>query len=238
MVTVPSNISSTDNIDTITSKQSDTKSAKAKQSLAGSFDQFLLLLTTQLKNQDPTQPLDTNQITSQIAALAGVEQQVATNENLEKMLAAYTTTQIGGVVGYIGKRAEALGNKSTLEGGYAMFTYDLEEKAAKTTVSISNENGSVVYSGAGTSLAGRNEVYWDGINSLNGQQMPDGVYTLTVKAEDEIGKEIASTTYTTGRVTSVDVQDGQPTLYLGTVKVPIDEVMRIREDPLLVAATQ
>lgn len=208
------------------------KTDQAQSALTKDFGSFLKLLTTQLQNQDPTQPLDTNQITQQIAQLSSVEQQIATNKNLEKLIAASSSGQINNVVGYIGKRVEAEGNKSSLVNGLASFVYSLDTEATSANVSISDTAGNVVYTGNGNIKAGHNEVFWDGLNSFTGQQMADGTYTISVTAKDSTGADVKVTTFTTGRVTAVDIKDGQPVLEMGSLSLDLDKVLSIREDPL------
>lgn len=222
-----------DNINNILNPESTSKSGKAKTAFSNDLNDFLRLLTTQLKNQDPTNPFDTNQFTQQMAQLATVEQSINTNTNLENLISMYATSQMNGVVSYIGKRIEAVGDKSSLSGGQAMFVYDLEGEAKEVEVTISNAAGNVVFSGQGDNQVGHNEVFWDGKNSYTGKQMPDGVYTIAVKAKDEVGKEVKSTVYSTGRVTAVDIQNGKPTLLMDSYEIPLDRVLKISEDPLL-----
>lgn len=228
------NVGNVDDIANAYKKTTDTKSKseKASAALAQNFDDFLKLLTTQLQNQDPTNPMDTNNFTQQIASLSTVEQQIQTNKNLENMISLYNSSQVSSVVGYIGKRIEADGNKSVLEGGIAIFNYDLPEAADKVKISISNAAGGVVYTGDADKKAGRNEVYWDGTNSFTGAQLQDGTYTFTIEALNASGEALEAVTYTTGRVTAVDFKDGKSTVVMGTLEMPMDEILTIREDPL------
>lgn len=206
--------------------------AAAQTRLSQNLDDFLKLLTTQLTNQDPTQPLDANQFTAQIAQLSQVEQGINTNKNLESLITKFNNSQINGVVGYIGKRVDAEGNIGTLQNGVATFSYSLAGPADKATVTISDSTGRVVFSGDGDTLSGRNEVYWNGKNSSTGAQMADGNYTIAVKAVDKNGAEVKATTYTTGIVNAVDLVNGEPSLSLGSTSISLNKVLNIREDTL------
>jgi flagellar basal-body rod modification protein FlgD len=201
----------------------------ARQALGSDLQNFLKLLTTQLQNQDPTAPIDTNQMTQQIAMLSQVEQQINTNENLEQLLAMYTSAQIGTAVSYIGKQVDAEGDKGLLKNQQANFVYDLESKATTVTVSVLDSTGSVIYSANTVQMEqGRNEIGWDG-RTTSGATAPDGVYSFKVTAKDGAGKEIKATTYTTGIVSSVDTQDGTTTLSLGAgLSVALEKVKSIR----------
>lgn len=234
MTTSIANIQAANNPATANLAQAKTASgaSAAEARLSQNLDDFLKLLTTQLTNQDPTQPMETNQFTQQIAQLSQVEQGINTNKNLESLINMFTNSQINGVVSYIGKRVESAGNIGQLENGAAMFAYNLDTAASNTTVTLYDSTGKVVFTGQGDTRAGRNEVYWDGRDSNTGQQLEDGNYSIEVKATDAAGNEIKSSTYTTGRVTAVDLVNGQPELSLGTITMPLDKVLNIRTDIL------
>lgn len=202
--------------------------ADAQKGLSANYQDFLRLLTTQLKNQDPTSPTDTNQLTAQIAALSQVEQQINTNSNLEKLLSLISVNQGSAAVSYIGKTIDAAGNQSELHNGVAQFVYNLPAGTQSTTVSIMNSTGQVVFTGPGTNTAGRNQVLWNGNNSFTGVTMPDGVYKISVKAKNGDGKEADATTFTTGTVTAVDSQNGTISLMLGNnLSIPFADVKTI-----------
>lgn len=200
----------------------------AQAALNGTLNDFLKLLTTQLQNQDPTDPTDTNQITQQIASLSQVEQQINTNTKLENLINLFTGNQVSSAVSYIGKQVDSAGNQSVLAGGGAIFVYDLPSEAASVTVSIQDSTGSTIYSGDASSKAGRNEILWNG-STTSGVTAPDGVYSFSVVAKDSQGKDITPKTYTTGLVSSVDTADGQTSLSLGLgLSVPLSDVISVR----------
>jgi flagellar basal-body rod modification protein FlgD len=201
--------------------------SNAKNALNANYQDFLKLLTTQLQNQDPTAPADTNQITQEIAMLSQVEQQINSNKNLEKLISLMTTGQTNAAVGYIGMNIDATGNQTVLSNSQATLVYTLPSDAASSTVTISNAAGQTVFSGPGSKVAGRNQVVWDGTNNMAGGKAADGVYKFTITAKDSAGKDVKATTFTTGIVTAVDSQDGKTNLSLGGVSVPIEDVQTI-----------
>lgn len=222
-----------DNIKALTGENSKTtKSGQSQTALDQTFNDFLLLLTTQLKNQDPLDPQDSSEFTSQLAQMSSVQEQVNINANLEKLISVVNGSQLNSVVNYIGRAIEANGNQSMLisdgEQQGALFVYDLEKEAAKTTITITDKTGAVVYTGNALGNIGRNEVTWDGTNSLTGQKMPPGTYKFTVLAKDAAGESIAAKTYTLGIVTAVDTKDGDISLSLGDMSVELDDVTAIR----------
>ena len=204
-----------------------TAAEKAGTKLAGDTETFIKLLTVQLQNQDPTKPLETDQITSQIASLSQVEQGIATNKNLEKLIAFFTNSQNSNNVSYIGKYVEAPGNLSALQGGQATAVYNLAAEAKEAKVTISDAAGNVVFTADGTKLAGRNTYNWNG-KKTDGTQAPDGVYKIAVVAKDELGKTVAATTSSFGKVSSVETVEGVNYLALGDVLVPLDKVISVR----------
>lgn len=215
-----------------TSKTATSKSADSQATLDKTFNDFLLLLTTQLKNQDPLDPQDSSEFTSQLAQMSSVQEQVNTNANLEKLISVVSGSQLSNVVNYIGRVVEAQGNESMLvsngEEQGALFLYDLDQEAASATITITDTTGGVVYSGAALGNVGRNEVVWDGKNSLTGQEVPVGSYKFSIIAKDSAGQRIDVKTYTSGIVTSVDTSDGDVSLSLGNINVDLDKVTAIR----------
>lgn len=225
----------TDNINNFTAAgQAAQKSASAQAGtkLFSTTQDFIKLLTVQLQNQDPTKPLETDQITQQVASLSQVEQQINTNKNLENMLAFFTQSQNSNLVSYIGKYVEAPGNLSALQGGQATFVYSLDTDAKEAKITVTDTQGNVVFTADGTKLAGRNTYLWDG-KKTDGTQAPDGVYKIAVAAKDELGKVVKSTTSSFGKVTSIEsVTDSngvqQNDLALGDILVPMDKVISVR----------
>ncbi len=217
---------------TASAGSSDTKAAT--KALNQNYADFLKLLTTQLQNQDPTSPADTNQLTMQIASLNQVQQQININENLKQLISLYGANQNTNAVSYIGKQVEAEGSKGVLIGPednqQAAFVYNLPAGASKVTVSVLDSTGSEIFSADGTTLAGRNQVIWNGKNNKTGNQMPNGAYSFKVKALDSSNKEITEgvTTSTTGIVTSVDTQNGESALEIGGISVPVSKIISVR----------
>lgn len=220
----------------LSQEKNPSKSEIDGKKIADDFSQFLLLLTTQLKNQDPTEPLDTNEFTAQLVQFAGVEQQLATNSNLEKMINLAQQSRIESGVSYIGKAVDAEGNSGFLTGGQAAFVYELPSDVKEARVTIMNGANQVVFSGTGAVTKGKNLVSWNGLGNVgtaNGKQLPNGVYSIAVKATGFDGKEVTGTkTYTTGRVSAASFdEEGNLNLEVGTLDIPADKVIAVRELP-------
>jgi flagellar basal-body rod modification protein FlgD len=206
--------------------------ASGQKTLSSSYDTFLKLLTTQLQHQDPTSPLDTNAFTQQLVQMTGVQQQLNTNELLQKLV-----NQSGGgqgvtsSVGLIGKSVVANTANVTLNNGAANWQYNLGSGAVAGTVSITNAAGRTVWSGPMTSLApGNNSFSWDG-RDASGRQLPDGgTYTLNITAQNAATGAVTATPQVAGVVTSIE-QDatGATVLGIGKTKVPIASVSTVTQ---------
>src|SRR5579872_5472022 len=125
----------------------------AMQQLSGNFQTFLTLLTTQLKNQDPTSPMDSNQFTQQLVEYSQVEQQINTNTNLQTLISQGTSNASAMTVGYLGKNVSITNGNASLSNGTANWTYNLGTASASTTLSVTNSAGMVVYTGPGAVTA-------------------------------------------------------------------------------------
>lgn len=222
------NTPSVDNIENFTAAGKASKADKAKSALGTNFNDFLKLLTTQLQNQDPTDPMKAENFTQQIASLSQVEQQVNTNKNLESLISMISNTQLNNSVNYIGKVVEAEGDDGILTENGGAFGYNLATVPESVTVTISDSTGKVVYTGEGSKEAGRNVVSWDGTNSYTGAKMPPGTYSISVKAIDGAGKDVTATPFTIGVVQSVEMKDGVATLNMGDISVTMDKITAIR----------
>ena len=208
--------------------------ALGRARLADNFNTFLSLLTTQLKNQDPLSPLDSNQFTQQLVQMTGVEQQIASNDLLKKLV-ANTGSGITTAVSLIGKDVRAVSDNAQLNAGKADWTYKLDSDAADVKVEVLNANGGVVHAEAASdNKAGDHAFTWNG-RDLSGNKLPDGPYTLRVTAMDSAGASVASTTFVQGRVTGVEQLDGQTYITVNGGKVPWNTVTTVREAATTVA---
>jgi flagellar basal-body rod modification protein FlgD len=195
--------------------------------LASNFQSFLSLLTTQLKNQDPTNPMDTNQFTQQIVEMTSVQQQLLSN-NLLTTLVAQGQGGLSNSVNYIGKTVEATDADQTLSGGKATWDYSLPKAASSAQITITNSSGNTVWSGAASSLnAGNNTFTWNGKDS-SGAQLPDGgTYTMAITAKDSAGNSLSTQVLTTGTVTAATVNNGTAYVTIGNSSVPVSSVISV-----------
>jgi flagellar basal-body rod modification protein FlgD len=202
-----------------------TGTSSAKTSIANNFDQFLQLLTTQLKNQSPLDPLDTNQFTQQLVQFASVEQQLKTNDTLTALLSLSKATSTSNALSYVGSTITADGSTSPLVNGSAKWSIN-SPAAGTATVVVKDKAGNEVYSTTGALAAGQQAFGWDG-KKTGGAIAPAGDYTISVTAKDTSGAAINVKTEVKGVVDGVQLDGETPILTIGTFKVPVDKVKSI-----------
>ena len=200
--------------------------ALANTQIAGNFQSFLQLLTTQLQNQNPLSPLDTNQFTQQLVEFAGVQQQINTNDSLATLVSLQQTAQSTQALGFVGKTAVVKGNTAALTNSQAAWQLDVPT-ASTVNISIANSSGQTVFSNKFIANAGNNQTFaWNGLAS-DGTQVPDGNYTLTATAKDLAGNTVAISTQVEGVVSSVDLTQSPPLLSIGGQTFTVNQVQSI-----------
>ena len=197
------------------------QSANAKAKIEEDLNRFLNLLVTQLQNQDPLDPLDATEFTSQLVQFASVEQQIFQNSNLEKLLNLQETNQISQMVDFIGKRVEYFGQELSLEKGNAEFSYVMPSGVVDANVNISNSAGLNVFFAKGDATAGKHTVIWDGVDK-NGNQQSDGKYSVLVSGTDPQGNLVTIEHLMVGSVSGAGVDENQVKLFIGD-KITIDQ---------------
>ena len=121
--------------------------ANSSSQLAEDFDDFLQLLTTQLQNQDPLSPLDTNEFTSQLVQFAGVEQQININSKLNNLVSLGIGNSFSSALNYVGKDVSYLSAEMYYDGAKPVeINYAIEGVSNKTTINIFSEDGELVLS--------------------------------------------------------------------------------------------
>src|SRR5437660_11009547 len=119
-------VSGTTTLPSSSTSTSAATNALASQQIAGNFQSFLTLLTTQLQNQNPLDPLDTNQFTQQLVQFAGVEQQLKTNDQLTSLVSLQQTAQSTQALGFVGKTAVVDGATTKLTNSAATWNLGVE----------------------------------------------------------------------------------------------------------------
>jgi flagellar basal-body rod modification protein FlgD len=192
--------------------------------IADNFQTFLTLLTTQLKNQNPLDPLDTNQFTQQLVQFAGVEQQLKSNDQLKSLVALQKSAQATEALVYVGNTVSVDGSTTQFD---KTATWNMTAtKDTNAVVSITNSAGNTVYSGNFNIKSGGSSFVWDG-KSKDGTSNPAGVYKLTATGKDANGKDVAISTEVQGIVDSVDLTSSPALLSIGGQNYTTDQIKRV-----------
>ncbi len=199
---------------------------------------FLMLLMTQLKNQDPLSPMDGTEFTAQLAQFSALEQLQSINAKMDQMVAANGTSPNSAAIDYIGKTVTAGGEKVTLEEGKtAEILFSLAGDASQTILTLSDATGRVVRTVDVGALAAGQQVYiWDG-NDGSGQRQPAGTYRVAFDARDLQGQAVGASGSVTARVTGVSFENGTTTLIAGDRKLPLGSVTKVIESPVTAGST-
>jgi flagellar basal-body rod modification protein FlgD len=193
--------------------------------IADNFQTFLTLLTTQLQNQSPLDPLDTNQFTQQLVQFAGIEQQMKGNDALASLVSIEKSAQSTQALVFVGQNVAVDGSTAQFANGSATWNLNAA-KAASTTVTITSPTGATAFSGPYTLKAGNASFVWDGKGN-DGSQWPPGAYKMTVVGTDSTGANVAVSTEVQGIVDSVDLTASPPLLSIGGQNYTTDQIKRI-----------
>lgn len=189
-------------------------------------DQFLKLLVTQLRNQDPMSPLAPHEFAAQLAQFSSVEQLTQLNDaaavqsQQSQLVAALVQTQFGS--GLLGREILAEGDRVEIPaGGSAALPVDVAGTGGSATLTVTDDNGRVLATrDLGNLRAGRQTL------SLPGD-LPPGVHHVSIQITGADGKKSKAVTYESGTVTGIHFQDGGLTLRIGTIDVPLGALVEI-----------
>lgn len=200
----------------------------ASQQLAGNFNEFLQMLTTQLQNQDPLSPMDANSFTQELVEFSSVEQQINTNTNMQTLISLQQATtdlaglQLVGSTVTVSGNAAALANASNSPAAWTLNS----PSAATANVTITNSSGQTVFTGTTSLSAGTQSYSWNGKGS-NGVTWPDGNYTIAINATGANGQPVSVSTQVQGVVSAVNTSTNPPTLTVGGQTVPMSSIQSI-----------
>lgn len=203
------------------------KDSGAKNTLGK--EAFLTLLVTQLQNQDPLKPMEDKEFTAQLAQFSSLEEMKNISKSVDSLVASQTSSSKTTAVGFIGKEVTVFGGHArVVEGAVEKLQYELEKDASIVDVAVSDASGKVVrILNLKDVKGGANLVAWDGRDS-QGKIVKDGDYSFDITASDSAGGSITANTTMTGTVSAVKYELGVPYLIVGSVKVPLQDVMEVR----------
>jgi flagellar basal-body rod modification protein FlgD len=197
----------------------------ALSSLSGNFTDFLKMLMTQLQNQDPTSPMDTNAFTTELVQFSSVEQQINTNTSLTSLI---QLTQAGEVMqgsNITGKQVTVTSDHLALQNGKGTIQFTTAT-AQPVAIAIYNDSGTKLQDATLTSVPGTNTWSWDGSNA-SGRTLPDGAYKVAVAAADSGGNVTALPFSVVGTATGVQSLSSGMQLQIGALSVDFSKVQSV-----------
>lgn len=194
--------------------------AGAGSRIAADFDTFLTLLTAQLQNQDPLDPLDTDKFVSQLVEFSSVEQTIQTNQNLETLIGLQSSAQTANALALLGETVVFAGDRALAAGGAAQWRYAVPDGASAVALTVTDSNGRIVAQNAGSAVAGEHAFTFTGGT--------DGaVYRLTVAAVDRSGATLPASVRSLADVTSVSTAGDAPRLSTALGDIALADVTRV-----------
>jgi flagellar basal-body rod modification protein FlgD len=193
---------------------------------AGDFNTFLTLLTTQIKNQSPTDPLDTNQMTNQLVQFASVEQQISMNQNLQRMLALEQASQLTASAPLIGRNVEVEAEQISLQNGVGTLRLPAAGASQTALVTIRGSGDRIIRQETVQLGTAPKTWSWNG-RDASGVAMPNGAYKVSVTASGAGGRAESLPFTTIGTVTGAERVGGDVKLLLGQLQVNFDKLRSV-----------
>ncbi len=192
----------------------------ALQSLGTNFNEFLNLLMTQLQNQDPTQPMDSSEFTTELVQFTGVQQQVDTNSSLSQLISMQQTSQVLQSSSLVGQVATVTSNEISLQNGSGTLTFN--GTAGQTVaVAVVNASGQPIMDATVTAQSGTNSWTWNGEDN-NGDPVADGAYRVAVETAPAGGGAAVAVPFSVvGTATGISTSGSTTMLDLGLLQVPL-----------------
>lgn len=189
---------------------------------------FLKLLVTQMKNQDPLDPMDGTEFTAQLAQFSSLEALQNIDGQIQNLKTAQLSANNARAADYLGKTVTAAGDRFELSGGaISDFRFRIDTAAAQTFVKIYSSTGAFVTSlDTGAKAAGEHVISWDGTDS-QGIQMQDGSYFAEVVAADENGNPVEAETLFSGRAVEINFRNNTAYIMIGNREITLDDIRKI-----------
>jgi len=205
----------------------DNTTASASGTVLGK-DDFLKLLVTQMKNQDPLNPMDGTEYTAQLAQFSSLEALQNIDAEIQQLKTNQAAANNSRAADYLGKTVTAAGDSFTLaNGGVSDLRYRLTADAAETYLKVYNGAGHYVASiDSGARAAGEHLFTWDGLDS-QGMAAPDGTYFIEVLAADGNGHPVATETVFSGQATEINFRDDTAYITVGGREVTLADIRKI-----------
>ncbi|NKC33730.1 flagellar hook assembly protein FlgD [Falsiroseomonas selenitidurans] len=189
--------------------------------LSGDLDTFLKLLTTQLQNQDPTSPMDADQLTQQLVQFSTVEQQINTNATLGQLLALQQASQLGEAAALVGRRVAVETDRLPLQSREAEVNLPAAGTARTARIEVRDANNLLVRTAEVELKPEATRWTWDG-KDQRGEQRPDGTYRVSVSGRTADGTAEPLAHSVTAKVTGAVREGGSVMLRFGGLTLGYD----------------
>jgi len=193
--------------------------------LSSNFNDFLQMLMTQLQNQDPTSPMDTNQFTSELVEFSGVEQQINTNSSLTQLIQLTQAGETMQGTSMTGKSVTVQATQIPVQNGSGTLNFT-DKTAGPVAIAITNSSGQALYSTTLNATSGQNTWTWNGTTN-QGNQLADGAYNVAVVSGNADGTTTALPFTVTGTATGVQSLSSGMQLQIGALTVPFSAVQSV-----------
>jgi flagellar basal-body rod modification protein FlgD len=205
-------------------------SVTAKDQILGK-DDFLKLLLTQLKNQDPLKPMESYEFSAQLAQFSSLEQlsnikdilssSLESNKTLTETIYNTLATNL------IGKEVKVNVSKLKFDGiNSVKFGFEGTSEALSATVTIMDSSGKVIKTYENISLQDENNFSWDGKDN-NGNIVPVGEYLIKVEAKDSVNNTIKISPFTIGKISAIRYKSGETYLVINGSEINIKDLEEI-----------
>jgi flagellar basal-body rod modification protein FlgD len=205
------------------------QNANPMASLSSNFGDFLKLLMTQLRNQDPTSPMDANQFTSELVQFSSVEQQINTNSNLTQLIQLTQAANVTQSSAIIRKQVTVQSTQMPLQNSTGTLNFTAPA-AERVSIAVQNANGATVRHVTVNAAQGSNTWTWDGAND-SGQVLPDGAYSVAVTGGAAGAPATALPFTVVGTATGIVTQNNSVNLRLGALTVPFTAISSVDNQP-------
>ncbi|MDZ4677632.1 MAG: flagellar hook assembly protein FlgD [Oligoflexia bacterium] len=194
-------------------------------------DDFLKLMLTQMKYQDPMNPMQSHEMAAQLAQFTSLEQLFNVNKNLEGLSKAQDPVQKYEALNLLGKTIKADSRQIFHQGGDSKndLRFNLAADATKLKIAISDETGNTIkLIETGGLKKGGNKITWNGTDKQERELKP-GRYFFSVEAENSSGRKVGVLTETKGTITGINYSSEGPLLMVGDQKVRLQDVENIED---------
>lgn len=191
-------------------------------------DTFLLLLTTQLQNQDPSNPVSNEEFVAQLAQFSQLEELQGISSGLDALYMLDSSMNNAAMTNLLGQNVVATSDTFHYEGsGDKAIQYDADGVATSATLTISDADGHVVWSGDIGSLAdGEGSYTWDG-KDTSGAVVEEGDYTFSITATDADGETVDVTTLVEGVIDQMSFEGGSASPTIDGVSIDLGDILRL-----------